>query len=103
MEGKLAWLQLSCWDSQLLRRGAVQEIDVAASVDEHAQEAACMRIREHDGVLDQGVALGPGHDKWMVLSPPCDGYLGPVHVLGSGSTTVFTSALYHRSFLLSSS
>jgi hypothetical protein len=28
------------------------------------------------------VAPGSGHERRMILAPPCDGHLGPVHVLG---------------------
>jgi hypothetical protein len=80
MEGEPAGLQLGA--SHLIHRAPVQEVDAAASIDEHAREAADMRIGEHNGIQDQSVLPGTRHERRMILAPPRDGRLGPVHEPG---------------------
>jgi hypothetical protein len=82
MEGEPAWFQLSKRDAQLLHRAPVKKVDAAATVNEHAGEPACVRIGAHDRIQDQSVFSRAGHQSRMVLSPPGDGCLRPVHELG---------------------
>jgi hypothetical protein len=81
MEGELAQFQLSMLDAQLLHRAPVKKVDAAAVVDEHAGEPTRVRIRAHDRIQDQSIFSGAGHQSRMVLSPPGDGCLRPVHEL----------------------
>jgi hypothetical protein len=82
MEGEPARFQLSKRDAQLLHRAPVKKVDAAAAVDEHAGEPACMRVGAHDRVQDQSVFSRAGHQSRMVLAPPGDGCLRPMHELG---------------------
>jgi hypothetical protein len=82
MEGELAWLQLSHEDAQLFHGAPVQKVDVAASIDEHTGEMAGVRIEVHNGIQDESVLSRAGNEWRMVLAPPCDSHLRPVHVLG---------------------
>jgi hypothetical protein len=82
MEGEPARFQLSKRDAQLLQRASVKKVDAAATVNEHAGEPAHVRIRAHNRVQDQSVFSRAGHQSRMVLAPPGDGRLGPMHELG---------------------
>jgi hypothetical protein len=82
MEGEPARFQLSKRDAQLLHRASVRKVDAAATIDEHAGESACVRIGAHDRIQDQSVFSRDGHQSRMVLAPPGDGRLRPVHELG---------------------
>jgi hypothetical protein len=82
MEGELARFQLSKWDAQPLHRAPVKKVDAAAVIDEYAGEPTCVRVGAHDRVQDQSVFSKAGHQSRMVLAPPGDGRLRPVHELG---------------------
>jgi hypothetical protein len=82
MESEPAWFQLSKRDAQLLHRAPVKKVDAIATVDKHVGELACVRIGAHDGIQEQSVFSRAGHQSRMVLAPPGDGSLRPVHELG---------------------
>jgi hypothetical protein len=82
MEGEPARFQLSKRDAQLLQRVSVKKVDTTTTVDEHAGEPAHVRIRAHNRVQNQSVFSRAGHQPWMVLAPPGNGRLRPVHELG---------------------
>jgi hypothetical protein len=82
MECELARFQLSKRDAQLLQRALVKKVDAAAAVNEYAGEPAHVCIRAHNRVQDQSVFSWAGHQSWMVLAPPGDGRLRPMHELG---------------------
>jgi hypothetical protein len=44
MEGSLGWLQLDLWDPELLHRSVIEQVDAAASIDEHARESTGVRL-----------------------------------------------------------
>jgi hypothetical protein len=44
MKGELGRLQLDRWDSKLLHQSMIEQVDAAASIDEHALEPAGMRF-----------------------------------------------------------
>jgi hypothetical protein len=82
MEGELARFQLSKRDAQLLQRASVKKVDTTAAIDEHARETAHVRIRTHNRIHDQCILSGAGHQPRVVLAPPGNGRLGPMHELG---------------------
>jgi hypothetical protein len=82
MEGEPAQFQLSKRDAQLLQRASVKKVDAAAAVNEHAGKPAHVRIEAHDWVQDQSIFSWAGHQPRVVLAPPGDGHLRPMHELG---------------------
>jgi hypothetical protein len=82
MEGELARFQLSKRDAQLLQRAPVKKVNTAAAVDEHAGKPAHVCIGAHNRVQNQSVFSKAGHKPRMVLAPPGDSRLRPVHELG---------------------
>jgi hypothetical protein len=82
MDGEPAWFQLSKRDAQLLQRASVKKVDTATAVDEHAGELAHVRIGAHNRVQDQSVFSRAGYQPRMVLAPPGNGRLRPMHKLG---------------------
>jgi hypothetical protein len=82
MEGEPARFQLSKRDAQLLQRASVEKVDTTTAIDEHAGETAHVRIGTHDRIHDQSIFSRAGHQPRVVLAPPGDGRLGPVHELG---------------------
>jgi hypothetical protein len=81
MEGEPARFQLSKRDAQLLQRASVKKVNTTAAVDEHAGEPAHVRIRTHNRIHNQCVFSRAGHQPWVVLAPPGNGPLGPMHEL----------------------
>jgi hypothetical protein len=82
MEGEPARLQLSKRDAQLLQGASVKKVNTTTAVDEHAGETAHVRIGTHDRIHDQGILSRAGHQPRVVLAPPGNGRLGPMHELG---------------------
>jgi hypothetical protein len=82
MEGEPAWFQLSKRDAQLLQRASVKKVDAIAAVDEHTEEPAHVRIGAHSRVQNQSIFSRAGHQPRMVLAPPSDSRLRPMHELG---------------------
>jgi hypothetical protein len=82
MEGEPARFQLSKRDAQLLQRASVKKVDTTTAVDEHAGETADVRIGTHDMIHDQSILFRAGHQPRVVLAPPGNGCLRPMHELG---------------------
>jgi hypothetical protein len=82
MEGEPARFQLSKRDAQLLQRASVEKVDTTTAIDEHAGETTHVRIGTDDRVHDQSVLSRAGHQTQVVLAPPGNGCLRPVHELG---------------------
>jgi hypothetical protein len=82
MEGEPARFQLSERDAQLLQRASIKKVDTTTAVDEHAGEPAHVRIGTHNRVQDQSVFSRAGHQPRMVLAPPGNGRLRPMHEPG---------------------
>jgi hypothetical protein len=82
MEGEPARFQLSKRDAQFLQRASVKKVDTTTAIDEHAGEAAHVRIGTHDRIHDQSILSRAGHQPRVVFVPPGNGRLGPVHELG---------------------
>jgi hypothetical protein len=82
MEGEPARFQPSKRDAQLLQRASVKKVNTTTAIDEHAGETTHVRIITHDRIHNQSILSRAGHQPRVVLAPPGNGRLGPVHELG---------------------